>query len=42
MLRKEFGLDTAQAVLGHAKAEMTEHYARKMLDQAVTAMEQVG
>jgi len=33
-LRKQFGLDAASAVLGHAKVETTQLYAEKNLELA--------
>jgi integrase len=41
-LRKEFGLDVARAVLGHASPAVTEVYAELDGAKAVEAMEQVG
>jgi len=41
-LRIAFGLDVAQAMLGHSKADMTELYAALDLDRASQAMEEVG
>jgi integrase len=41
-LRKEFGLDTARAVLGHASAAVTEVYAEMDGAKAAEAMERVG
>jgi integrase len=41
-LRKEFGLDVARAVLGHASAAVTEVYAEMDLEKAAEAMERVG
>jgi len=37
-LRKEFGLDVAQAVLGHASADTTEIYAGLDMDRAAIVM----
>lgn len=41
-IRKEFGLDTARAVLGHSHASVTEMYAERDKSQAAAAMEKVG
>lgn len=41
-LRREFGLEVAQAVLGHSKADITEIYAQLDTAKAVRAMESVG
>ncbi len=42
MLRKEFGLDTARAVLGHSSTAVTEVYAELDRDKAAEAMAKVG
>lgn len=34
-IRREAGLEATQAVLGHARANTTEIYARRMLDLAI-------
>ncbi len=41
-LREEYDLETAQTVLGHAKADMTEHYARRNEAKAVEVARAVG
>jgi integrase len=41
-LRREFGLDTARAVLGHSSTAVTEIYAELDRDKAAGAMSQVG
>jgi site-specific recombinase XerD len=41
-LREKFGLDTAQAVLGHSDVATTAIYARLDESKAVAAMERVG
>ncbi len=41
-LRKEFGLDTARAVLGHSSTAVTEIYAELDRDKAAEAMARVG
>ncbi len=35
-IRSEFGLETAQVVLGHAKADVTQIYAERDQAKAVT------
>jgi integrase len=41
-LRKEFGLDTARAVLGHSSTAVTEIYAELDREKAAEAMARVG
>lgn len=41
-LRKQYGLEVAQAVLGHSKLETTQIYAAVNQDKAITAIEKVG
>jgi integrase len=41
-LRREFGLEAARTVLGHASASVTERYAAQDRDQARTVMDKVG
>ncbi len=41
-LRKEFGLDVAQAVLGHKTAEVTQVYAELDRGKALDAMKRSG
>lgn len=41
-LRDELGLETAQAILGHARADMTEHYAGLTHERARKAAERQG
>jgi integrase len=41
-LRREFGLDTARAVLGHRSPQITELYAELDVSQAAAAMERLG
>jgi integrase len=41
-LRKEFGLDTARAVLGHSSTAVTEVYAELDAEKAAEAMERIG
>lgn len=40
--REEYGLDTAQTVLGHANASMTELYAHLNLDKAIEVARNAG
>jgi len=42
LLRREFDLDTARAVLGHSKADTTEIYAERDYALASRAIERVG
>jgi integrase len=41
-VRREAGLEAARAVLGHATASMTEHYAEVDAQKAAEAMERLG
>ena len=41
-IRAKFGLEAAQAVLGHAKADVTQVYAERDLVLAVEVMKQLG
>jgi integrase len=41
-LRREFGLDTARAVLGHASSDVTETYAEMDMTKAAEAMKRIG
>jgi integrase len=41
-LRKSFGLDVAQIVLGHATADVTQIYAELDMQRAIQVMESVG
>jgi integrase len=41
-LRRELGLDTARAVLGHRSPRITETYAEIDLSKAAAAMEKLG
>jgi integrase len=41
-LRKEFGIDTARAVLGHSSPAVTEVYAELDREKAVEAMDKIG
>lgn len=41
-LRREFGIEVAQAVLGHSTVDMTEVYAEQDFAKAMAAMERLG
>jgi integrase len=41
-IRKRFGLEAAQVVLGHSKADVTQVYAERDLAKAEDIMRQVG
>ena len=41
-VREEFGLEHTQAVLGHAKANMTEHYAKASSKKAAEVARKIG
>ena len=41
-VREEFGLEYAQATLGHAKANMTEHYAKASRQKAAEVARKIG
>ena len=41
-IRKEFGLEHAQVVLGHAKADMTQRYADTDAEKARTVARKIG
>ena len=41
-VREEFGLEHTQAVLGHAKANMTEHYAKASSKKASEVARKIG
>lgn len=41
-LREEFGLETTQAVLGHATADMSERYAGLARERAIEAAKKIG
>ena len=41
-LRKEFGIETAQILLGHSKADVTQVYAEEDGQKAVMAMLKIG
>lgn len=42
VVREEFGLEHTQAVLGHAKANMTEHYAKASRTKAEEVARKIG
>lgn len=42
VVREEFGLEHTQAVLGHAKASMSEHYAQASLKKAAEVARKIG
>jgi integrase len=41
-IRKKFGVEAAQVVLGHARADVTQIYAERNLDLAITVTQQSG
>ncbi|HXD86545.1 MAG TPA: tyrosine-type recombinase/integrase [Urbifossiella sp.] len=41
-VRKEAGLEAAQAMLGHARMDMSEHYAEKNMELAATIAAKLG
>ena len=41
-IRAQFGLEAAQAVLGHAKADVTQVYAERDLAKARASMAEIG
>ena len=41
-IRKRFGLEAAQVILGHASANVTQVYAERDLQKAVDIMREVG
>jgi len=41
-VRNKFGLDAAQAVMGHANAKTTEHYARVSFEKAAKVAWEIG
>lgn len=42
LLRREFGLEVAQIVLGHSHADVTQLYAEKNIQAAIDAMRRAG
>ena len=41
-IRRQFGLEAAQVMLGHKRADVTEVYAERNLEQAVSIAKQIG
>jgi integrase len=41
-IRKKYGIEAAQVILGHAKADTTEIYAERDLEKARKVMDQIG
>lgn len=41
-MRKEYGLEAAQVVLGHARADVTQVYAEADVAQAVRVAAEIG
>ena len=41
-VREQFGLEHTQAVLGHSKANMTEHYAKASRAKAAEVARKIG
>ena len=41
-LRREFGLEAAQVLLGHSKADVTQVYAERDVNRAVTVAARIG
>jgi site-specific recombinase XerC len=41
-VRKEHGLEAAQVLLGHARADVTQIYAERNLDLALTVAAKIG
>lgn len=41
-VRKLFGLEFAQSLLGHSKADMTEHYAQAGIEKAILVAREIG
>ncbi len=41
-IRKEFGLEAAQVILGHEKADVTQIYAESDKQKGVAIMRQIG
>jgi len=41
-IRKKFGLEAAQVILGHAKADVTQIYAERDLKKAMDVMREIG
>ena len=41
-IRKDFGLEAAQILLGHSKADVTQVYAERDMARAATVALQIG
>ncbi|MFN9605973.1 MAG: tyrosine-type recombinase/integrase [Planctomycetota bacterium] len=41
-IRKRFGLEAAQVILGHASADVTQVYAERDMQRAIAIMREVG
>mgnify|MGYP001263631816 CR=1 FL=1 len=41
-IRREYGLEAAQVVLGHARADVTQVYAERDMARAIQVMEEAG
>jgi integrase len=42
LIRARYGLEAAQAILGHAKADVTQVYAERDLAKAIAVMAEIG
>ena len=42
MIRTRFGLEAAQIVLGHARADVTQIYAERDMTKAHSVMAEIG
>ncbi len=42
VVRKDFGLEAAQVVLGHSRADVTQIYAERDLEMAERVIKQIG
>ena len=42
MIRKEFGLEAAQVILGHSKADTTQIYAERDAAKAIEIIRKIG
>ena len=41
-VRRQFGLEAAQILLGHSKADVTQIYAERDMTRAATVAEKIG
>lgn len=41
-IRKEFGLEAAQVILGHSRADVTQMYAERDMQRAASIMKEIG